>query len=143
MTSKQSVLKLSEDRIKHLEMLQQIITRMANNSFLLKGWTVTLVAAIIAVIDKSQLHTVGWVALIPVFIFWGLDGYFLRQEKLFRELYNHVRQPEKYDDATDFNLSTSIVQDKVSCVFFIMFSDTLITFYLSLLFAVSIAIAYV
>jgi len=30
--------------IKHLEMLQVVISRMAANSFILKGWTVTLVA---------------------------------------------------------------------------------------------------
>ena len=28
------------DRVKHLELIQAIVTRMAGNSFLIKGWTV-------------------------------------------------------------------------------------------------------
>ena len=34
-----------ESKIAHLEMVQAVITRMAGNSFLIKGWSVTLVAA--------------------------------------------------------------------------------------------------
>jgi hypothetical protein len=33
------------DKIKHLEMIQAVISRLANNSFLLKGWSITLVSA--------------------------------------------------------------------------------------------------
>ncbi|MEN9503463.1 MAG: hypothetical protein RI964_2748 [Pseudomonadota bacterium] len=36
------------DRLKHLEMLQQVITRMASNSFLIKGWSITLISALLA-----------------------------------------------------------------------------------------------
>ena len=41
------------DPNKYLEFIQQTITRMANNSFLLKGWTVTLSAAIFALAAKD------------------------------------------------------------------------------------------
>lgn len=34
-----------EEKIRHLEMVQGIINRMAGNSFFLKGWMVTLVTA--------------------------------------------------------------------------------------------------
>ena len=34
--------------IAHLQMIQAVITRMASNSFLIKGWSVTLVAALFA-----------------------------------------------------------------------------------------------
>ena len=33
-----------EKKIKHLEMIQGVINRMAGNSFALKGWSVTLIA---------------------------------------------------------------------------------------------------
>ena len=36
-----------ENKIKYLEMIQSVINRMANNSFCLKGWTVTLVSGFI------------------------------------------------------------------------------------------------
>jgi hypothetical protein len=35
-------------QIAHLQMIQAVITRMGSNSFLLKGWSVTLVAALFA-----------------------------------------------------------------------------------------------
>ena len=38
----------NENKIKHLEMVQDVIKRMASNSFILKGWTVNLVAGIMA-----------------------------------------------------------------------------------------------
>jgi hypothetical protein len=75
------------DRVKHLEMLQAIITRMASNSFLLKGWSVTLVAGIFALGAKDANATLVFLALVPVVTFWGLDGYFLWQERCFRALY--------------------------------------------------------
>lgn len=42
-----------EKKLKHLEMIQAVINRMANNSFMLKGWTVTLVAGIFALASKD------------------------------------------------------------------------------------------
>ena len=88
-----------EAKLKHLEMIQGIINRMASNSFLLKGWSLTLVAALIALsVDKANPWFV-LVALVPCLVFWGLDGYFLRQERLFRGLYDEVRikKPEEID----------------------------------------------
>ena len=37
-----------DKKLKHLEMVQGVINRMASNSFMLKGWAVTLVAGIFA-----------------------------------------------------------------------------------------------
>ena len=37
-----------EQKIKHLEFIQTTINRMAGNSFLLKGWTVTLTGGLLA-----------------------------------------------------------------------------------------------
>lgn len=42
-----------ENRIKHLELIQVIITRMAGNSFMLKGWAVTLVSGIFVLASKD------------------------------------------------------------------------------------------
>jgi hypothetical protein len=40
-----------------------------------------------------------WLAFIPALIFWVLDGYFLWQERLYRKLYDRVRErkPEDID----------------------------------------------
>ena len=81
-----------EDLNKNLEFIQAIISRQANNSFLLKGWSVTLVAALFALAAKDANVRFVWVALVPVFIFGGLDAYYLHQEKRFRSLFNFVRK---------------------------------------------------
>mgnify|MGYP000831934822 CR=1 FL=1 len=43
-------------KTKHLELLQIIIQRIANNSFLLKGWTVTLIVAIFTLASKDAIQ---------------------------------------------------------------------------------------
>lgn len=91
-----------ENKIKHLELVQNIIDRMANNSFMLKGWAVTLVAGIFALAGKDADKLYFLVAYVPVVVFWGLDAYYLLQEKLYRSLYDKVRVTE--DDDIDFSL---------------------------------------
>lgn len=79
---------MDEPEIRYLEAIQQVVARMANNSFLIKGWTLTLVAAIFAVAAQSGFWGIVWVALLPTVAFWFLDTYYLRQERLFRHLYD-------------------------------------------------------
>lgn len=80
-----------DNKQKHLEFLQGAINRMASNLFFLKGWSVTLIAALFALSakDSNKLYVV--LAYYPLLIFWLLDGYFLSQERRFRSLYDHVR----------------------------------------------------
>lgn len=80
------------DKHKHLEFLQAAINRMAGNLFLLKGWTVTLIAALFALAAKDANPLYAAIAYFPLFVFWTLDGYFLSQERCFRALYDHVRR---------------------------------------------------
>jgi hypothetical protein len=76
---------------KHLEFVQNIINRMSNNSFLLKGWNVTVSSAILALIIGNPNPLFAIVALLSSLSFWGLDAYYLRQERLFRSLYDDLR----------------------------------------------------
>ncbi|MEU3088610.1 hypothetical protein ACWCQ0_34200 [Streptomyces massasporeus] len=80
---------LDEQRLKHLELLQNVIARLGNNSFLIKGWCITLSGVLVAVADRSRAATIP-VALALAVGFWLLDGYYLRQERLFRALYEKV-----------------------------------------------------
>lgn len=88
-----------EIKIRHLEMIQAVINRMAANSFALKGWAVTLVAGIFALAAKDADKTYFLIAYIPILIFWGIDSYYLLQEKMYRDLYDNIRQkgPEEID----------------------------------------------
>ncbi|MDD4352660.1 MAG: hypothetical protein PHU71_06850 [Candidatus Gracilibacteria bacterium] len=104
---------IEEKRIKHLEMIQGVINRLAGNSFAIKGWSITLVSALIAIaVDKSDGKFI-FIALLPAAIFWILDGYFLWQERLFRELHNAVRLGQKDKAEDNFTMDTSLYLDKV------------------------------
>lgn len=81
-----------ESKHKHLEFIQAVINRMAGNSFFLKGWSITLVAALFALSAKNANRSYIFIAYFPVVVFWILDAYFLSQERLYCDLYNHVRK---------------------------------------------------
>jgi hypothetical protein len=91
-----------ENKRKHLEFINNTITRMAHSSFLLKGWSVTIVSAllVIAAVAEPVIFIIGF---LPVIVFWILDGFFLYQERLFRALYDDVRT--KKEENIDFSMN--------------------------------------
>jgi hypothetical protein len=61
---------------------------MGQNSFTVRGWSVTLVSVVFALIAANDAPPLAaLIALVPSVVFWGLDAYYLRQERLFRQLY--------------------------------------------------------
>ena len=104
------------DRTKHLELLQPVISRMASNSFAVKGWSVTVTAALLGLAAKDSNPGFAIIALYPALAFWGLDAYYLRQERRFRALWDAVRSdsdvqpfamdPAGFDAAVDSWCST-------------------------------------
>ena len=103
---------ISDKKIKHLEFIQNVITRMNTNSFQIKGWMITIVSALLAIFASSEKKEVLYlfVAIAPTLIFWFLDSYYLQQERKYRGLYDDVRElpiPEnQQDDITDFSMNT-------------------------------------
>lgn len=82
---------LTEHHIQHLGMIQDVIRRLADNSFSVRRWTLVTVGALIALAVRADEPILAYASLGPALIFWGLDGYYLRQERLFRRLYDKVR----------------------------------------------------
>jgi hypothetical protein len=80
------------ERIKHLELIQAVITRLAGNSFLIKGWALTLTAAFLGFGVTQDDATLAAAGVLPIIVFWLLDTYYLRAERLFRALYDEVRK---------------------------------------------------
>lgn len=89
---------------KHLALVQGVVNRLAGNSFALKGWSVTLVSALLALAAKDADPWLVAIALLPTLTFWGLDGYFLAQERLFRGLYARLIDPN--DQVPAFSMAT-------------------------------------
>ena len=121
-----------ENKRQHLEMIQEVINRMAGNLFFLKGWAITLIAALFALAAKDTNLKYIIVAYFPVLIFWILDGYFLSQERLFRDLYDDVRKRDEKD--IDFSMDTrAYKKNERNGWLCSIFSPTLLWFYGSLI----------
>lgn len=117
-----------EKVVKHLEMTQGVINRLGSNSFLLKGWSMTIIAAAMVLVARVELDNpyIVLVFILPILGFWILDGYFLWQERLFREVYNEIRQQDK----TDFEMNPTKHRHKPNCSWrSVIFSETLRIFY--------------
>jgi hypothetical protein len=127
---------MNESKLKHLEFIQSVITRLSTNSFLIKGWSVSLVVAIFALAAKDANIKYAIVAYIPVLAFWALDGFFLSQEKQYRELFATVARKDNADIDFSMNASSFAEGDRtwLRCVV----SKTLFPFHGALLLAVCI-----
>ncbi len=112
---------------KEIDLIQSCINRMANNSFLLKGWTVSLIAVFIALLsDKVEMFIVFFIISLVITSFWILDAYFLRLEKMYRKLYEWVlieRPKTNYEKLYDLNPNR--FSSSVGSIIGIMFSFTL------------------
>ena len=118
-----------EKVVKHLEMTQTSINRLGTNSFLAKGGSVPILVAAMVLVSKEDLPNsyINLFLFLPVVGFWVLDGYYLWQERLFRQVYEEIRQQED----TDFKMDLGKHKNKPKCSWVAaIFSVTLIIFYL-------------
>ena len=76
-----------DDVRQYLQMLQDIINRMAANSSNCKAWAITLFTAMAALmIGVEVMRQWMWIILFPIALFYYLDAYYLGLEKDFRNL---------------------------------------------------------
>lgn len=116
-----------ENKIKHLEFIQNIITRMNSNSFMLKAWTITLVSALFALAANDSNMDYVLVSYIAIPVFWILDGFYISQERQYRDLYADVAK--KNQNEIDFSLDASDYNKGKNNWVSGIFSKTLIPFY--------------
>lgn len=127
------------DRVAHLQIIQGVINRLSQNSFLLKGWAVVLVSGLFALAAGNSEILFVYLAYLPAIAFWCLDAYFLRQERLYRALYDEVREIE--DANVDFSMDTRPVAHKVAPWRRVAVSPTISAFHLTLIGAVALVMA--
>lgn len=136
---------MSQDSIsnkhKHLDFIQSAINRMAGSLFLLKGWSITLIAALFALAAKDANKSYFVIAYFPLFIFWSLDGYFLSQERKFRALYDHVRTLD--ESQIDFSMDTRPFSNDVRYTWVGSASSNTLVIYYGGLAVVMLALMYV
>ncbi len=105
---------MDERAIRHMEWIQRIIDRMSQNSFAVKAAAVALVSAALAfAVNRHEANSL-LIAILPAIVFWGLDAFYLRQERLFRALYDGVRTAALSGTPADlFSMDTSRYNSQV------------------------------
>lgn len=118
---------------KEIDLIQGMITRMTNNSFLLKGWIVSLIAVVLALTKDTIVATnfiyFGLLLFLPIIVFWYLDAFFLHKEKCYIKLYNWVIDNRKNTNDFLYNLDYKRFEGEVDSIKGIMISKTLLPFY--------------
>jgi len=118
---------------KELDIIQSIITRMSNNSFLLKGWLISIVVAVLALtrdtLVTNDVTYLSIILLLPLLVFWYLDAYYLHKERCFRKIYEWVIKNRANTNDNLYSLDYTRFKEDVDSISKIMWSSTLKTFY--------------
>lgn len=134
----------TEELHKEIDLIQNCITRMANNSFLLKGWLVSLLVVFITVSPNDTNPIIAALIMLSLTaVFWYLDAFFLRMERLYIKLYNWVLEKRlKGNKDFQYNLDAKRFESEVGNVWSIMVSPTLRVFYFAIIVLILIFMAY-
>ncbi|RLP92797.1 hypothetical protein [Micromonospora sp. CV4] len=79
-----------EDRRKHLDYIQAVVTRMSSASSAAKGWLLPVVTATYGYALTQDANLVAALGVAAALLFGFLDANYLRQEKAYRRLYDAV-----------------------------------------------------
>lgn len=88
-----------DDKRSHLELIQGVINRLSSNTFLFKGWSITIIGAVFTAMIATNNNDFLWLILGIVLMFWAIDAYYLMLERGYRKLYKQVAETssEKID----------------------------------------------
>lgn len=114
------------DKRCYLQMIENIITRMGNNSFLIKGWSMTFVGGLVTLyFSKRNNPDSYWILLVALcvsILFWINDAYFLRTELKFRKLYRLAALDQReYYDMNPPKITESFIQTMARTVFLLSY----------------------
>ena len=101
---------------KHLEIMQSVIQRMAENSRSCKVWCVTLAAATLVLVARTGKADHALIALAPTALFYVLDAYYLMLERRFRKSYNSFVGKVHVGQVTMSDLYTVVADGSIARV---------------------------
>lgn len=106
------------NKIEHLKLIQEVISRLSDYSNTIKSWTVSLVTITVtlwfSINEGSQIIIALIISLIIALLFLILDCYYYMLERSFRNLFNRVRsfKEEDIDFRMDFKDSDKSLGEK-------------------------------
>ena len=124
---------MDEDKRKHLDYIQAIITRMNTNSFQIKNMTVVILAAIFALFVATPKVMLLFFIVLPLITFCLLDSYYLQQERKFREMYKDVAGLTNNYELKPYEMPLNKYKGNRCSYGENVFSKTIMLFYLPLL----------
>jgi len=119
--------------IAHINLLQGIINRLANNSASCKTWCLTLVGAFVSLAGATHTPGIIHFAAVVVIIFGFVDSMYLTQERAYRQLYGRITtkiRTNKYQSQDFFEASAPL---KISSIFSTVTSWSIFPIYLGLI----------
>lgn len=123
----------NSNKQKHLEMIQIIINRMGSNSFVFKGWSITIITGISAFAAKDSRLELILIPAVATLLFWAVDAYYLMLERQFRDLYKNTAGKDEQD--IDFLM---IISPSFSKWFLTLWRPILAVFYITILIMLSV-----
>ena len=134
----------NETLFKEIDLLQKCIDKASNNSFVVKGWAITLLTVVLALFpEKVNYWFLAIIISGATVAFWYLDAFFLRVDKLYRWKYEWVIKNRPSNQQDLYNLDPYYEEmlgndkdgkkRKVPRIIFVMFTPTLLAFYIPLL----------
>lgn len=120
-----------DDLFKEIDLIQECIRRMSHNSFIVKGWALTVLAGVTAFTHGDNFKDVVLLicsTAIPFVCFWFLDAFFLHTERKYRKMYDIMLEKRKKGDTSNqFELNPKHIS--VDSFGKTLFSTTLLIFY--------------
>lgn len=121
--------KIADLRLKQLEILQGVVTRMAAQCATLKNYCVTISVTIAGFAITLQRPIVALLTLVPILAFAFLDARYLQVERRFRRRFDAVAA-EGWDTSPTFDMGNK--NNPVSPYWPAFFSWSVAGFYLPL-----------
>lgn len=108
----------------HLNFVQQIVTRMGQNSFAIKAGYIAIIAGLLTFETNYKQNNII-INFIIMVIFVYLDAFYLTREREYRILYELLIKPTKINNRNPYSLT---VPKKIN-IFKTIFSSVLLIFY--------------
>jgi len=129
----------------HLQIYQNILARMANNSSSVKTWCVTVVSAILVLLIEREEKSGLALAAVPVVLFFVLDVYYLSLEKRFRCSYNQFVEDLHSNDVNRSVKLFEIVPDQKILKYIVQscLSFSILPFYLLISLGIGVSSSFI
>lgn len=117
---------------KQLSKIRSKITKLNQNSFVVKGISLTIVIAFLVFIRQLSQFKYAFLLIAGLMLLCILDTHYLQTERRYKKMYELTE--DKEEDMIDFDMKiTDMQKNKHNSFFVCLFSKSIILFYLPLI----------